>query len=148
MPVPPDAITEAVPSESPQAAGVLPNITPKAGGSVMVILPITIQPEVSLTDTLNVPAPNPVAVLEVCDPPSSHVYVYGGAPPEALAVPLPSFAPLQETSVESVVRVGPPSPFTTVGIDSVHPLASVIVTEYTPAINAVSEEPVCPFDQR
>ncbi len=53
---------------------------------------------------------------------------YGVAPPETLAVALPSLPPKQEIFVDvGMVTVGPPELLTVADVVAVHPLASVTV---------------------
>ena len=65
--------------------------------------------------------------------------MYGAAPPVAVTNPVPSFEPLHVTSEKLIVKVGPPMVLITAVAVSEHPLASVIVTEYVPAMTPVIE---------
>ena len=54
-------------------------------------------------------------------------------PPLAVAVAVPVFPPLHNTSVESAVTLGPPMSFNDALAVSLHPFASVTINEYVPA---------------
>ena len=74
--------------------------------------------------------------------------MYAVVPPEAEAVASPSFPPLQPTlsSTDAAAKSDVGSVKTTEA-ESVHPLASVIVTEYVPAAKPVSVADVPPVFQ-
>src|SRR5690349_14868435 len=66
------------------------------GGSVTVTVADALQPALSVTVYVYVPAINPVADV-VLPPDGAHELVYGGDPPIFVASAAPSFPPKQET---------------------------------------------------
>jgi hypothetical protein len=77
-------------------------------------------------------------------PPGSHEKVYGGVPPPAIAQIEPLQEPLQVGLVVVVITLrGVGCAMLTLALE-MHPLASVIVTLYTPAQSPVMAGVVCP----
>ena len=119
------------------------NVNSVEVGSVMITLPKSKHPEASVTITLYVPAPNPVAVAFVCAPGSSQRYVYGVIPPVAVAVAVPSKQPKQVAFVPEVVTIAPLRSATVADTVFVHPLASVTVHVQVPAGKELAVAVVC-----
>src|SRR5688572_30292071 len=104
---------------------------------------VAVHPLASVTVTVYVPAVRPVA-LALVPPEGAQLYEYAGVPPPAVAVALPVFPPKQRTGVmvaETVSNVG--CVIVTVAV-LVHPLASVTVTVYVPAVKPVAAALVPP----
>ena len=76
-----------------------------------------------------------------------HTYVYGEVPPPAVAVALPSEAPLQAGSVPVTVIVNTGGLFNVELEDNVHAFASVTVIVYVPAAMLEIVAVVALFDQ-
>ena len=69
--------------------------------------------------------------------------------PTTVTVALPSFPPAQVTSVLSVMSaMGPPTLVTVALALSTHPLKSVTVTVYVPAVRLKAIKVVCPLDHK
>ena len=90
-----------------------------------------VQPFASVTVTEYVPGPR--LVIESTVAAVDHKKLYPGAPPEAMATMLASFAPLQLTLEGEVVTTMSVGSLIVTFVESEHPLASVTVTEYVPA---------------
>ena len=96
--VPLFAVTVASPSLLPQVAELVDKVDIIVGW-VMETLVVLLHPFTSKTDTVYVPALNPVTVIFVCTGTVLHEYVKGDVPPETDAVAEPSLPPLHETFV-------------------------------------------------
>jgi len=107
---------------------------------------VSVQPFASVAVTVYVPAVSPVALAEV--EPEDQTKVFVPVPPVAEAVADPFDPPLHDTFVGvPTLVVTPVAGCVMVVVSvSVHPLASVTVTVYVPAVNeeAVAEEPPPP----
>lgn len=115
-----------------------------AGGSVNVTDAVVMQPFASVTVTVYDPAISAVAVAPV-PPAGAHEYEYGAVPPEAVTVAEPLLPPKQRMFAELVIVAPGPPVFATFAVAVVvHPLASVIVTVYDPAISPVAVAAVPP----
>ena len=72
-PVPPEAVTVAVPLQVPKQVAAVPVIVLVSnGGWVTIKAFVAVHPLASVTVTLNVPAHKPVAVTIICEAGSSH----------------------------------------------------------------------------
>ena len=101
VPVPPEALTCALPVAEVQIEVVDEVLAVSKGGFVSVTLWLTVHPKLSRTATLYVPGVSPEMLLVVCDP-GFHKYVKLPVPPEAITDALPSFPLLQFTTVEEI----------------------------------------------
>src|SRR6476620_2490278 len=70
---------------------------------VMVAVAVAVNPLMSVTVTVYIPAMRPVAVCVVCTGVVFHEYVIGVAPPLGVTVALPVACPLQATFVCDVM---------------------------------------------
>ena len=101
-PLPPEAVTEAVPFASPKHNGSVPKIEAvKRAGSTNVIDNVVSQLLVSVTVTEYVPATNPEIELVVA--PVDHKYVNTPLPPEAVTLAVPLASPKHNGSVPAMV---------------------------------------------
>jgi len=129
-PVPPVAVTTAIPSVLELHNGLLLAVIVafNTAGSVNVTFAVVVHPFASVTVTVYEPAAKPLAVAEV-PPEGAHEYVYEPVPPLAVTVALPVLPPLHNglelDVIEAVNNAG--SVKVTVAVP-VHKLASVIVT--------------------
>lgn len=120
-------VTEAVPFEEPQDAGVVLVINDKATGWLMIAAADEVHPFASVTVTLYVPDGNPVVVAD--DPPAGNqLYENTGVPPLTDAVAVPLLEPLQRTASVLVERVRAAGCVTPIVDEVVQPEASVTVT--------------------
>jgi hypothetical protein len=98
--VPPDAATVALPLHWPLHVTLVEEVIDdvNAVGCVIVTDAVALQPALSVTVTLYVPAVKLFAVAPEL-PEGDHAYVYGVVPPDGVTVALPLFPPLQDTFV-------------------------------------------------
>jgi hypothetical protein len=108
--------------------GVFDAVGAKAVGWVIVVVAVPVQPLLSVTVIVYVPAVNPATVVVVC--PLLHEYVYGPVPPVTpVTDTLPVAPPLQSTLVSVAVGVITAPVVDTIAVAVwVHPFASVTVT--------------------
>jgi hypothetical protein len=114
-----------------------PPVTEIAGGSVSVKVSVSEHPLASVMSTEYVPALSPVSVAFV-PPEGDHWYVNPPAQPLTMTIASPFAPPLQVRFVcmpVTVIAVG--SVMLNVSV-SEHPFASVIRTEYVPAVRPVA----------
>src|SRR6185437_80675 len=132
LPLQSTLVTDAILTVSP---GVLPTITAA----------VAIHAFASVTVTVYVPAVNPVAVALV-PPLGAHENVYAGVPPEgeAVAVPLGSVPPQAEGVDEPAIAIARGCVIIAEAV-AVHPLASVTVTVYVPALRLLAVALVPPL---
>ena len=129
-PAPPPAVTVAEPFVPPKqetfVVAVIFAVT--CVGCEIVVVAVCVHPPASVTSTVYVPTPNPVAVAPV-PPEGVQLYVYPPEPPLAVTVADPFVPPKQETFVVAVIfAVGAPALAMVVVAVRVHPFASVTVT--------------------
>ena len=142
-----------MPAESPHALQYTPgspgnNFLVKARSNshpvtvTSIVQGVLSQPLASVTVTVYVPAVTPVMLAVVAA--LLHTKVYGEVPPDPIAVADPSLPPLQlmfvfttelATTADGSVMVKE--------TESEHPFASVIVTEYVPALNPLNVADAC-----
>jgi hypothetical protein len=105
----------------------------------------TEQPLASVTVTLYRPAQRPVARLSVLNtaPPWLQLYTYGPVPPAGVAAAVPMHK-LQALWVALVATASAAGSVTVNANVSLHPLASVMVTDQTPAHKLSTEAVPCP----
>ena len=142
--VPPVALAVASPSDPPlqlTSSSTVVDATTAAGSSI-VTLSVSVHPLASVAVTVYVPAASPVMVAPV--PLLLQANVFVPVPPVALAVADPSETPLQLASVPDMDADTAVGSVTTDVAVSVHPLASVTVIVYVPAVNPVTIEDVPP----
>jgi len=145
-PVPPPADAVAVPLLPPLQATFVDEgiVTVTIAGCVIVTCAVAVHPLASVAVTVYVPAINPVAVAVVCTGVVFQESVFAPVPPPADAVAVPLLPPLQATFVdEGIVTVTIAGCVIVTCAVAVHPLASVAVTVYVPAINPVAVAVVC-----
>ena len=94
--MPPHAVTAALPVPPLHFTFVTVVVAVKAGGWVIVTVAVPVQPFLSFTVTVYVPAERPVA-LELLPPEGAQVYVNGEVPPVTVAEALPVAPPLHFT---------------------------------------------------
>ena len=108
-------------------------------GCVIVTVVVTVQPLLSVTVTVQIPAVNPVTVAVDCAGTGSfHRYVYASVPPAPVAMACPLLPPLHDILVCVVVTVSTTGWVITAVCVAVQPLASVTVTVQVPAVNPVT----------
>ena len=134
-----------VPLLAPHVADVLVGVAVIAVGPAILVLDELTHPFASVTITVYVPAPSPLAVAPDI-PPGVQLYVKVPVPPLALAVAVPLLPPLQLTVVVDIpVIVAPPLLLTTDANVLVQPLLSVMVTVYVPDEIPDAVLPVAPL---
>jgi hypothetical protein len=116
-----------------------------SGGSVIVALIESIQPAESVTVAVYAPSDNPVAVDESCDGVVFHEYTYGGGPPVAETVIVPSLPPKHDGSVASTILNTTAGGSTRITLsDAMQPLVSETDNIVVPAERPVPVTPVPP----
>jgi hypothetical protein len=133
-PLPPLAVTVAVPFDNPHVASVEEMV------HIGLLLPLivtehdVVHPLESVTTTLYAPGVNPLIVGVVA--PLLHKYVYTPLPPLTVAITVP-FANPHVVSVDIIVQAGAVLPFILTEHDVVHPFESVTTTLYVPDVKPV-----------
>jgi hypothetical protein len=103
---------------------------------------LTVQPFASVTVTLYNPADRPEIVLVVCVGEVFHEYEYCGVPPVTVTSTLPSVPPKHEISVTETVAASTLFSVMVTEPVLIHPLASVTVTVYPPALSEFAVDEV------
>jgi predicted RNA methylase len=118
-----------------------------AEGCVITVVACEVQPFASVAVTAYIPAVRLLIVADV--DPVFQRYEYPAVPFDANEVAEPVEAPLHKTFVvEGIDTVKTLGCVTFAVVDAVHPLASVAVTVYTPAVKLLIVEVVAPVFQR
>jgi hypothetical protein len=100
----------------------------------------------SVTVTLYVPAVNDDRSSVIA--PFDQLYEYGAVPPDTVKLAAPVEFPKHNTFVPVMLAVSAEAGCVIVTLAVVvHPLASVTVTEYVPAVNDDRSSVITPFDQ-
>jgi hypothetical protein len=146
--VPPVTVTVAEPVVPPLHNTLLTavEVARAETGSMIVTISVIVQPLASVTVTVFTPAVSPVItdVVAVVD----HKYVYPEVPPDTVTVAEPVVPPLHNTLLTAVdVTKAVGSAIVTISV-IVHPLASVTVTVFTPAVWPIITEVVAVVDHK
>ena len=136
-PVPPEADAVAAPFVCPLHPMFVPVIEAvTAVGSETVAVDVSVQPLASVTVTVYESAVSPVIIDDV--DPVLHEKVYDGVPPEPKALAIPLLPPLHEVLFEDVKADNADGSEIEIVSKSLHPLLSVTVTVYKPAVNPLT----------
>ncbi len=131
VPPAPDAVADPVPPLHEGCVGVTLTVT--AVGCVTTAVAVAVQPLASVAVTVYVAAVSDEIVVPV--PPVLHAKVMAPVPPEPDAVAEPVAPPLHVAPVGVAVTDNPEAGWVMATVaEPVHPLASVAVTVYVPAV--------------
>ena len=103
---------------------------------------MNVQPFVSVTTSVYVPAVCPEIVAVVC-PPGDHKYVYGDVPPVGVLATTPIAPPAQDTFVTTAFTAKGVGCVMVTEVVIVHPIPFCIVTVYVPIGKLLAVAVVC-----